>query len=150
MIIEKNNGKTEQKVRYMSIGANLKRLRQDKGITQKELSEKTELRTATISELENNEGNPTLSTIYKLMEVLECSADALLNDNARTGQNGVLKSMLERAEVLPEREKAIIIDIIDTYCITNGLNEFIGKSGWEKFDIAGKSDVSQKISQKLD
>lgn len=129
----------------MSIGENLKRLRQDKGLTQKELSEKTELRAATISDLENNEGNPRLSTIYSLMRVLECSADALLNDERYSSRNGVLKTMLERAETLPEREKAIIIDIIDTYCITNGLNEFIGKSGWKKFDIAGKSEVSQKI-----
>lgn len=127
----------------MSFGDNLRRLRSDKGFTQGDLAAKADLRIASISKLERDEGDPKLSTIYKLMDALECSADALMLDVNHVSLSGVLKTMLERAEKLPEREKHIIIDIIDTYCIQNGLSEVVDQ-GWRKFAIITKGSMADK------
>lgn len=105
----------------MALRENLKRLRQDKGLTQADLADKAGVRTASISSLEKGNGDPKLSTIYKIIEALECSPDALLMDIGSQSMSGVMKTMLERAENLPDRDLEIIADIIDTYCYTNGL-----------------------------
>jgi len=141
--------KSEQECGTMSFSDNLKRLRQDKGFTQLDLARASGLRTASISQLERNEGDPKLSTIYKLMDALECSADALLLDINHLSLSGILKTMLERAEKLPEREKAIIIDVIDTYCITNGFNEVVDQ-GWRKFALITKDGMKdQKVLDQI-
>lgn len=124
----------------MAFGENLKRLRQDKGWTQGDLANRTGLRVATISQLERGEGDPKMSTLHKLLDALECSADALLLDLKHLSLNSVMKTMLERAQQLPEREQAIIIDVIDNYCINQGLNEVVNQ-GWRKFAIVTRSSV---------
>ena len=49
---------------------NFKQLREDNGITQKEISEKTGLTPATLSRLENGQTEPTLATTVKYLEAL--------------------------------------------------------------------------------
>ena len=127
----------------MAFPENLKRLRQDKGYTQADLAKHADLRVASISQLERGEGDPKLSTIYKLMDALECSADALLIDIQHVTLSGVMKTMLERAVQLPEREQSIIIDVIDTYCIQNGMNEVVSQ-GWRKFAVITESSMKDK------
>ena len=124
----------------MAFGENLKRLRQDKGYTQVQLAKQAGLRVASVSQMERNEGDPKLSTIYKLMDSLECSADSLLLDLKHESLSKAMKTMLERAEKLPEREKRIVLDVIDTYCVSNGLNEVVEK-GWKKFTIVTEESL---------
>ena len=45
--------------------------RYDAGLTQKELAAKTGIQQANISRIENGNGNPSISTLYKLAEGLE-------------------------------------------------------------------------------
>jgi transcriptional regulator with XRE-family HTH domain len=132
----------------MAIGENLKRLRQDKGYTQYDLSKKSGVRIASISQIERNEGDPKLSTLYKLIDGLECSADALLLDINHISLNATMKTMLERAEQLPEREKTIIMDIIDTYCITHGFEQVVDQ-GWRKFAIITKESKKDKVIDEI-
>jgi hypothetical protein len=70
-----------------------------------------------ISSLEQDDGDPKLSTLYKLMQAFSCSPDSLLMDTVRVNANAVLKQILERATALPEVYKRIIIDVSDKYCI---------------------------------
>ncbi len=104
----------------MSLGNNLRRMRKDKGFSQDQLSGKTGIRVAHISKLESGSSDPKLSTIYKLMEGLNCSADSLLMDKNKVGINNILKITLERVERLPETNKRTIIDVIHHYCQSVG------------------------------
>ncbi len=104
----------------MSLGKNLKRMRKDKGLSQDQLSNKTGIRVAHISKLESDASDPKLSTIYKLMEGLNCSADGLLMDKNKVGLDNILKVTLERVEQLPDANKRIIIDVIHHYCQSVG------------------------------
>jgi transcriptional regulator with XRE-family HTH domain len=105
----------------MSLGKNIRRMRRDKGWSQGQLSERTGIRIGHISKLEQDEGDPKLSTLYKLMQAFSCSPDSLLMDTARVTTDAVLKQTLERATALPEENKRVIIEIVDKYCIACGM-----------------------------
>jgi transcriptional regulator with XRE-family HTH domain len=107
----------------MPLGENIKRLRRDKGWTQGVLAKKSNLGLNLISKLERNATDPKVSTIYKLMNALECSADTLLMDTSKVGTNAILKAVLERAMNLPEKDKATIIDVVDNYVMAKGIQQ---------------------------
>jgi len=105
----------------MSLGNNLRRIRKEKGLSQTQLSEMAGIRVAHISKLENDDGDPKLSTLYKLMGALQCSADGLLMDKDNVGLSSVLKVMMERIDSFPEEDKKTVIRMIHYY--SQGLGE---------------------------
>lgn len=109
----------------MSLGANIKTLRRDKGWTQGDLSKASGVKINHVSRLERDDTDPKLSTIYRLIEALECSPDALLMDTEHVGMGAQLKAAFERAEKLEDGQKAIILDLIDKYCTAAGMEELM-------------------------
>ncbi|WP_186342983.1 helix-turn-helix domain-containing protein [Allochromatium palmeri] len=107
----------------MSFGKNVRRMRQDKGWSQYQLSNRTGIKVGHISKLEQDEGDPKLSTLYKLMDALGCSPDSLLMDVEKMNQDAILKQTLERAMKLTELNKAAIIEVIDGYCRACGMEQ---------------------------
>lgn len=99
----------------MSIGENVKRIRRDRGLTQGELAEKSNLGLNLISRLERDATDPRLSSLYKLMKTLDCSADALISDEGNSSLPTILKTQIERITVLPEDDQKVIIKMIDNY-----------------------------------
>lgn len=57
----------------MEIGNQLKQLRMQKGLTQEELAERTDLSKGYISQLENDLSSPAMETFFDILEVLGCS-----------------------------------------------------------------------------
>lgn len=123
----------------MAIGENLKRLRRDKGMTQGDLSLQTGIRLNHISKIEKNDSDPKLSTMYKLINALGCSANALVIDNQSVNVDTKLASVLERMDALTERDKEIVLDVIDTYCMARGLGRVINEHG-SFITLAGKAE----------
>lgn len=107
----------------MTIGANLKRLRREKGLTQDQLSNLCGIELNHISKIELDKSDPKLTTIYKLINGLECSADALLIDSDKLNIDGKLANCLERAGKLPPRAKAVIVELIDHYCVSYAMKQ---------------------------
>ena len=64
------------------LAANVRRLRQDAGLSQQGLAEAAEIRQALISEIERGEANPTLESLVKLAEALKVDL-ATLFDSGR-------------------------------------------------------------------
>ena len=62
------------------IGKNIKRLRQEKGISQDKLSKLADISLNTVVKIELEQSpNPTLETIQKLAKALDVSLDELVN-----------------------------------------------------------------------
>ena len=101
----------------MSFGDNLRRLRRERGWTQAQLSELAGVKVNQISKLEQDDADPHLSTLYKLMKALQSSPDALLMDAAQVGPDALLKQALERAATLPTPQKLAILEVVEKYCI---------------------------------
>ena len=125
----------------MSIGENIKRLRRDKGLTQGQLADNSKLGLNLISRLERNATDPKLSSLYKLMNALECTADALLLDDDISGLPMILKTSLERIGALDEEDQKSIIHVMDNYvnavAYSNMLN---GRGIFNLQPIAGKTE----------
>lgn len=111
----------------MSIGENLKRLRRDKKWTQSELAEISKIGLAQISKIEKDKTDPKLSTIYQLINALECTTEALLIDTKKSSVDSILAVALDRIKQLPEKDKEIILTIIDKYCIAVSMQELADK-----------------------
>lgn len=105
----------------MSLGANLKRLRTSAGMTQGDLSEKSGVRVAHISKLErDDETDPKLSTLTKLMDALRCSAAQLIPDPNDDGLPSYLRSAAaQAANSLSAEEIYQLIMVIDKYLVTS-------------------------------
>lgn len=62
------------------LGDRLKALRQAKGLTLRELSERTGLSVSMLSQIENGAADPSLGSVRKLAEVFEASIATLFSD----------------------------------------------------------------------
>ena len=62
-----------------TIGKNIKRYRQDKGLSQDKLSKLADLSLNTVVKIELDESpNPTIETVQRIAKALEVSVDGLL------------------------------------------------------------------------
>ena len=105
----------------MSLGKNLKVLRKNKGCTQQELAVLTGIKIAHISKLENDEGDPKLSTIQKLIDALECSPNDLLWTPETSSLSSMLRTYVERAFSLPANEKVLLLKVIERFLLADSL-----------------------------
>lgn len=64
----------------MNIGAKIKRLRQEKGLTQDELASRCELSKGFISQLEHDTTSPSLNTLTNILESLGTNLKDFFND----------------------------------------------------------------------
>ncbi len=90
----------------MTTGAILARLRQEKGIGQKELAAYLKVSIGTISNYENNVHSPDLATLRRLADYFGVTADYLLGRTLYRGNPGVLNHRLS--------DEYTITDIINT------------------------------------
>lgn len=111
----------------MSFGENLKRARRDKGWTQGDLADAANIKVTHIPNLENDKGDPKLSTVYKLLNALECTPDQLLTDMDKAGNEVRMGAALERLGQLPVVEQNVVIDLIDKYCVANAFTKQINE-----------------------
>lgn len=67
----------------MSFGERLKEARTLRGLTQKQLAEKLNIGSTTVTEYEKNNSEPNMLTISKIMEILEVDANFLFRDETK-------------------------------------------------------------------
>ncbi|WP_110112007.1 XRE family transcriptional regulator [Bacillus sp. CGMCC 1.16541] len=67
----------------MEIGKKLKKLRIQKGLTQEELGERTDLSKGYISQLERDLSSPSIETFFHVLEVLGCTPREFFNDEEK-------------------------------------------------------------------
>ena len=63
------------------LGANIKRIREDKGMTQQELASLCNFEKSNMSRLEAGNTNPTIYTLYKIALALKVELTELLSPN---------------------------------------------------------------------
>ena len=65
----------------MTLGQKLKKLRIEKGLTQKDLADQLHVTFQTVSKWENDENEPDISTLKEFAKLYDCSIDDLLNED---------------------------------------------------------------------
>ncbi|GAB6640533.1 hypothetical protein BOVMAS10_16590 [Streptococcus uberis] len=125
----------------------LKKLRKEKGLTQKELGERLGVKQNTFTNWENGKREPNLSTILKLAEILETTTDDLLGytilsanqpvvplseldvaniDKLSMTELGMLKVAIVMEVAKTSRNtKEIIQELIEVYHLNETQTEFL-------------------------
>lgn len=65
----------------MPLGENLKNARESRKMTQKELAGRVQVNTVNIAYFENGYKIPSVATLVRIADVLNCSIDGLLDRN---------------------------------------------------------------------
>ena len=65
----------------MTLGQKIKKLRNDKNLTQKDLADRIHVTFQTVSKWEKDENEPDVSTLRELAKLFECSMDYLLSED---------------------------------------------------------------------
>lgn len=68
----------EKAAQLQKLGANVRRERNAKGITQEQLAEETDISLRNMQRIEAGEINPLATTLIRLRRALGCSAEKLL------------------------------------------------------------------------
>jgi transcriptional regulator with XRE-family HTH domain len=105
----------------MSLGHNIRQFRQNKGWTQGQLAERTGIKIGHISKLEQDEGDPKASTLYKLIQALGCTPTGLMSDpdtnRMGTEADARLNLIWERVDALPDEAKITLAEVLDRFCM---------------------------------
>lgn len=109
----------------MPLGENLRSLRRERGLQQKELGELAGMKGAYISKIELGNADPTYSHIKRLVIALDTTADKLLFDEGEREPSSELRVWLKKAEEnLNERQLETLKDMVRgwiTACINDNL-----------------------------
>ena len=103
-----------------AFSARLKKLRGEKGLTQRELARLVGCETVLISRYERGEGLPKFDTLVTLAEVLRISTDELTLGRSPSDppkeppiQNVLLLERFRELESLPREDQTIVIQLVD-------------------------------------
>lgn len=96
----------------MAISENLKALRDAKGLTQVQLSEKAGLGINQVSRIERGTSKPELETIKSLAIALDCSSDELIFDPTEREPDEELKILISAVASMSETKKAVAIEVL--------------------------------------
>lgn len=67
------------------LGANIRALRAELGLSLSELARRSEIAKGTLSQLENGAGNPTIDTVFSLSNALRVPVSSLLTEHSKPG-----------------------------------------------------------------
>ncbi len=99
-------------VTQQTLSANMKAIRKEKKIYQKDIEERTGLLSSTYSRIENMEVVPNLASIEKIAEALDVSVLELFQSREITDKS--IAQKLEMIEKLSEYNRNVIEVMIDT------------------------------------
>ena len=97
---------------YIAFGRELRKLRQQRGLTQEKLAELVDLSVPYISHLERGTKKPSLEVLTRLAESLGVTVDQLLTGNQVTDKAAYYSEVHELLEDRSIRERAVLIEIV--------------------------------------
>lgn len=108
----------------MSIGDRIKELREQAGLSRKELAAKLGITPAAVSHYEQGLNSPKDTILIKIFEVLRCDANYLFQDDMKQSYRAFTttiqeQDMLIKIRTLPDKEQRIIKSIIDAFYDVN-------------------------------
>ena len=98
---------------YLSIGKKIRKYRRERGMTQEELAEKTNLSTNHLGAIERAEKNLTLVNLINIANELDVTADMLRCDEIRNGYKIKTSLITEKIEKLSPSERNKITQMLD-------------------------------------
>lgn len=113
----------------MDISQNIRRIRESKHLSQKEVALSMNIAPTQYSRLENAKTNPTLDTMVKVAKALDVSIDSLINGETHplNDINVKDKSLTEKVKMidnLPKEEKNTVLNVLELAVSKRNFREF--------------------------
>ena len=105
-----------------SIGTHIRSARLSKSWKQEELAEKAELSVAYIGMIERGEKIPKLETFIRIINVLDVSADEILEDVINTGYKVRMSKYVDKLGRIPEKDRRKILEVIEVMINQSKMN----------------------------
>ncbi len=99
---------------YKSIGKNIRKRRDMLGITQEALAETVKISTSYMGAVERGEKIPKLKIFIRIANALDISANVLLADVLKVGNDIIASSLSEQLSQLPQKEQRRILNVVQT------------------------------------
>lgn len=128
--------KTEEE-RKKIFGKNLERLREKRGLLQKELAEKLELKPNSISNYENGKSFPTVPVLLRIAEYFKVSTEYLLSESKMMGEENAFKTV--------EQHKNFLKDVLDNISEEEILEKYDFGELFENLPLDQKKKVLNSI-----
>jgi transcriptional regulator with XRE-family HTH domain len=117
----------------MTLADNIKKLREDKGLMQKEVAAQIGLKPAHYNKIENGLVEPSIETLDKLAALYGISIDAIvhLQKNAPSAVQMEDKTSAEQIRLmaqLSDKDKSVVMSIIDTMLTKQRFQDFFQKN----------------------
>lgn len=113
-----NLSMVKKKTEVEVIGDNIRHIREQKKMSQKELATAIEVAPTQYSRVETGKVMPSLKTLVKIAKILDVSVDELINGEGNSASEIIIKdkTLFEKVRLideLPENEKNMVLQIID-------------------------------------
>jgi transcriptional regulator with XRE-family HTH domain len=107
-----------QKTDTEVIGDNIRRIREDKRLSQKELAAAIDVAPTQYSRVETGKVMPALKTLIKITKILQVTLDDLVNEDSTPTKDVTIKDKtlydkVKLIDELPDSERNMIIQVID-------------------------------------
>jgi transcriptional regulator with XRE-family HTH domain len=117
----------------MSIGANIKKLREQRGLLQKQVASELGIGHTNYNKLENGNREPSVSELQKLGRLFGLTVDQIINYDGNVPQEITLedKSNFEQINLirqLDDDDRSVIYKIIDTMLTKKKFKDFFQKN----------------------
>jgi len=104
-------------INIMNLGSNIRKIREAKGLSSKEVALSGKMDPAQYSRIEHNKTDPALSSLVKIAKALGVGiADLFTADDVFKDVNSIDKSLMEKIaliELLDKKEKAAFFTMLD-------------------------------------
>jgi len=115
------------------IGATIKTLREEKGLTQQQVAELIHMHRSNYSKVEKGERDLSLDSVNKISQYFGMTIDQLVNFDGNMPDEVTVedKSLLEQVKLiaqLEEEEKSMVFKMIDTFLTKKKFKDFFQKN----------------------
>ena len=117
----------------MDVGANIKKIRKEKGLQQKQVALELGIDQSNYNKMENNKREPSLDVLNKLAGLFNVSVDQILNRDATipievTVEDKTTTEQVRLIQQLDDSDKQTVFKIIDTMLTKKKFKDFFQKN----------------------
>ncbi len=114
----------------MSFGERLKKVRQEKGLSQSELGKMVDIHYTQIGRYESKGAKPSSEVLSKIANALGVTSDFLISGSNEEQAEAFLNdrellNQFKRVEQLPESKKSIVKELLDSFLLKYDLQKRI-------------------------
>lgn len=133
----------------MAISDAIKLVRTERNLKQDDVAELVGVSVQTYSKWESGKTEPKASQIIELAEIFHTSTERLLFNKEDSTLDTLLKERFNQASELRPKQKAVLLDLIDSYCFRYKMLESFPSDIYDEHPEYAKESYKQQMHEVL-